>query len=92
MKSREYQVECQHCEEGSIYTPAPRFTKNMEFEYDEKESECGECEGTGLVWEECIGHLLPYTVSGKTLFGDEYKKTYTECDCVKCEEKKGNTK
>jgi len=83
MNSREYQVECQYCEEGSVYTPAPRFTKVLEFEYDEKESKCGECDGTGLVWEECIGHMLPYVTK---------YKTYTECDCVECEEKKGNTK
>jgi hypothetical protein len=83
MNSREYQVECQYCEEGSVYTPAPRFTKALEWEYDEKESDCGECDGTGLVWEECIGHMLPYVTK---------YKTYTECDCVECEEKKGNTK
>ena len=88
MNSVEYQVECQHCEAGKVYTPAPRFTKALEFEYDEKESDCGECDGTGLLWEECIGHLLPYTVYGMTLSGDEFRRTYTKCDCNQCDERK----
>lgn len=88
MKSIEYQTECQNCEEGKKYRPAPRFTKALEWEYDEEEYDCGECDGTGLVWEECIGHLLPYTVKGIMLDNTPYEKTYTECDCVRCEEKK----
>jgi len=43
------EVECPDCEEGKVYRVAPRFTRNMEFEYDEKSHPCVECEGTGII-------------------------------------------
>jgi len=43
------QEECKDCDEGKIWKVAPRFTRNMEFEYDEEAHDCIECDGTGII-------------------------------------------
>lgn len=43
------QIECKYCDEGKIWKVAPRFTRKMEFEYDEQSHECMECNGTGVI-------------------------------------------
>lgn len=47
------EVECPHCEEGYHYSMASGFNaRRMEmYDYDVK-SECGECEGTGILFVE----------------------------------------
>ena len=42
------EVECPDCDEGKIWKVAPRFTRQMEFVYDEESHPCEECEGTGI--------------------------------------------
>ena len=53
MNSREYQVECQYCEDGSVFVTARRFN-GLEWEYFKQEWDCAECWGEGFLWEECI--------------------------------------
>lgn len=42
-------IECEDCEEGKVWKVAPRFTRNLEFEYDEESHDCIECNGTGFI-------------------------------------------
>lgn len=44
--------ECPYCDEGKVYEVAPRFTRDLDFEYDEEVHDCVRCEGTGQIEEE----------------------------------------